>query len=102
MASADLYTFGQNVSTDLTFAAQLFKGLSGMLNPKISGQRNYCYYRLHYTRLINAFEPQNPAGNNELVTLLTGINNKYHGLLFSVYKTALIALFKKSVTLAKK
>ena len=79
LALGDSYTIGQSVANNLSFLAQLFKKLIDTLNPKVSNLSIIATTGWTTTQLINAINQQNPAANNQLITLLIGVNNQYQG-----------------------
>lgn len=102
LALGDSYTIGESVCDTCRFPVQLKDSLASRFsedarfNLQVIAQTGWTT-----TNLINAITNENPANNNDLVTLLIGVNNQYQGKPFLLYETEFPLLVDKAIQLAK-
>lgn len=101
LALGDSYTIGQSVCSTCRFPAQLKTQLKTAF-PKDSVALSIIAQTGWTTsNLISAITTQNPEANQDLVTLLIGVNNQYQHKPFSVYEQEFPALVNRAIGLAK-
>lgn len=101
LALGDSYTIGQSVCETCRFPEQLKSSLKAIY-PETSFSLNIIATTgWTTTNLLSAINTQNPASNNDLVTLLIGVNNQYQHMDFSVYEKEFPQLLTKAIALAK-
>lgn len=100
LALGDSYTIGESVCETCRFPEQLKTSLSVNLNKNISLE---IIATTGWTtqNLLSALADQNPPSDQDLVTLLIGVNNQYQHKPFSVYETQFPELLNKAIALAK-
>jgi lysophospholipase L1-like esterase len=102
LSLGDSYTIGQSVCGTCNFPEQLKSALtsefaeSDTFNLNIIAQTGWTT-----NNLINAITTNNPENNNDLVTLLIGVNNQYQANPFSLYEEEFPTLVSKAIQLAK-
>ncbi|WP_405575219.1 SGNH/GDSL hydrolase family protein [Winogradskyella sp. Asnod2-B02-A] len=102
LALGDSYTIGQSVCETCRFPEQLKSNLIETFNDgttfnlKVIAQTGWTT-----NNLINAISNENPENNNDLVTLLIGVNNQYQNKAFSVYETEFPLLVSEAIELAQ-
>ncbi|HMI07444.1 MAG TPA: SGNH/GDSL hydrolase family protein [Flavobacterium sp.] len=101
LALGDSYTIGQSVCETCRFPVQLkiqmeADASSPTVNVSIIATTGWTT-----TNLIDAINSQNPTSDNDLVTLLIGVNNQYQHKPFSIYETEFPQLTIKAIALAK-
>ena len=101
LALGDSYTIGQSVCISCRFPEQLKDSLIVNFDPQdtfsleIIAQTGWTT-----TNLISAIATSNPSSDNNLVTLLIGVNNQYQGKPFALYETEFITLVNTAIALA--
>ncbi|WP_455169830.1 GDSL-type esterase/lipase family protein, partial [Aegicerativicinus sediminis] len=100
LALGDSYTIGQSVCSTCKFPIQLKDSLLARypnmdIEVKIIATTGWTT-----TNLINAIENEQPSSNNDLVTLLIGVNNQYQGKPFSLYQSEFPSLLEKAIKFA--
>lgn len=100
LALGDSYTIGQSVCTTCRFPEQLKASLTAMYSSTIS-LKIIATTGWTTSNLLSAIESQNPESNNDLVTLLIGVNNQYQRKNFSIYEKEFPELVNKAIMLAK-
>jgi lysophospholipase L1-like esterase len=100
LALGDSYTIGQSVCETCRFPAQLKSLLetstdSLNISLNIIAQTGWTTYSLK-----NAIEISNTTKNQDLVTLLIGVNNQFRSLPFSVFEKEFPELVNTSIQLA--
>lgn len=100
LALGDSYTIGESVCATCRFPEQLKKELEN-LNLKNSFSLDIIA-RTGWTTsdLKFAIQNQNPSADNDLVTLLIGVNNQYRKQNFAVYEKEFNELAAKAIVLA--
>ena len=101
----DSYTIGESVCTSCRFPEQLRDSLI----KKTKNNSIYHAYSLKIiaqtgwttSNLLSAITNENPDFNNDLVTLLIGVNNQYQNKPFSLYESEFPTLVNKAIQLAK-
>jgi lysophospholipase L1-like esterase len=102
LALGDSYTIGQSVCENCRFPEQLKSRLitefneEDTFNLEIIAQTGWTT-----TSLISAINAEDPADNNDLITLLIGVNNQYQSKPFSLYEEEFPLLVSKAIQLAK-
>jgi lysophospholipase L1-like esterase len=101
LSLGDSYTIGQSVCNTCRFPEQLKDSLTARLNNEDTFTVNVIAQTGWTTsNLISAIASNNPTNDNDLVTLLIGVNNQYQGKLFSVYETEFPQLVTTAIQLA--
>lgn len=100
LALGDSYTIGQSVCDTCRFPIQLRDSLIAKDPEKKIEVKIIATTGWTTTNLLNAIENEQPSLNNDLVTLLIGVNNQYQGKPFSLYETEFPELVRKSVQFA--
>ena len=101
LALGDSYTIGQSVCDTCRFPEQLKSKLkTAFPNDNIS-LNIIATTGWTTTQLINAINIQNPNVDNDLVTLLIGVNNQYQHKPFSLYESEFPALVNTAIALGK-
>lgn len=101
LALGDSYTIGQSVCTTCRFPAQLKTQLKIELPKDSIALSIIAQTGWTTTNLISAINTQNPEANQDLVTLLIGVNNQYQHKPFSVYEQEFPAIVNRAIALAK-
>jgi lysophospholipase L1-like esterase len=102
LSLGDSYTIGQSVCDTCRFPEQLKDSLIARLDNDDTFTLNIIAQTGWTTsNLISAIENNNPSDDNDLVTLLIGVNNQYQGKLFSLYETEFPQLVTAAIQLAK-
>ncbi len=100
LALGDSYTIGESVCDTCRFPEQLKAAIQMdeniEINLNIIAQTGWTT-----TNLFNAIISRNPTNNQDIVTLLIGVNNQYQQKPFSVYETEFPQLVQKAIALAK-
>ncbi len=100
LALGDSYTIGTSVCETCSYPQQLKAKLkdefSSNIVLKIIAQTGWTT-----TALIGAINNENPSQDNDLVTLLIGVNNQYQNRSFEIYETEFPALLNKAILFAK-
>jgi len=100
LALGDSYTIGQSVCDTCRFPIQLRDSLLAK-NPDLDIEvKIIATTGWTTTNLLNAINDEQPSSNNDLVTLLIGVNNQYQGKPFSLYETEFPELVQKSIQFA--
>lgn len=100
LALGDSYTIGESVCATCNFPEQLKSKLQTELNAEIELEI-IATTGWTTTNLKAAIQQQNPTSDQDLVTLLIGVNNQYQQKPFSLYETEFPELLNKTVVLAK-
>lgn len=101
LALGDSYTIGESICDTCRFPAQLSRQIEKALPNTTVGVQIIATTGWTTTNLINAINTQNPASDNDLVTLLIGVNNQYQHKPFSIYEQEFPALVNKAIALGK-
>lgn len=101
LALGDSYTIGQSVCETCRFPAQLKNQLDSTLDNATVNLNIIATTGWTTTNLLNAINAQNPANDNDLVTLLIGVNNQFQNKPFSLYEIEFPQLVSKAIALAK-
>ncbi|CAN1549559.1 SGNH_hydrolase_like_1 domain containing protein [Flavobacteriaceae bacterium] len=101
LALGDSYTIGQSVCETCRFPEQLKNRLFNLNNQNSFNLNIIARTGWTTGNLISAINSQNPSNDNDLVTLLIGVNNQYQGSSFSVYEKEFPELVNKAIFLAK-
>ncbi len=102
LALGDSYTIGESVCATCRFPVQLNDSLkkyftpNSTINTSIIAQTGWTT-----TNLKVAIASQNPSNDNDLVTLLIGVNNQYQNKPFSLYELEFPELINIATTKAK-
>lgn len=100
LALGDSYTIGQSVCETCRFPEQLKRQLEMILNAtvnlKIIAQTGWTT-----ATLINEIASENPSNDQDLVTLLIGVNNQYQNQPFAFYEQQFPELLNSAIFLAK-
>ena len=100
LALGDSYTIGTSVCETCSYPQQLKAKLkdefSSNIVLEIIAQTGWTT-----TDLIGAINNENPSQDNDLVTLLIGVNNQYQNRSFEIYETEFPALLNKAILFAK-
>ena len=100
LALGDSYTIGESVCDTCNFPMQLKAAFEAettyTLKTQIIARTGW-----RTESLISAVEAENPSQDQDLVTLLIGVNNQYQGGSLAVYKTEFKQLLETAVSLAK-
>lgn len=99
LALGDSYTIGQSVAEGERFPAQT-AALLATDNIFISTLQYIATTGWTTQNLINAINNVNPPSNNDIVTLLIGVNDQYQGVDTGTYRTHFIQLLNTSIALA--
>ena len=102
LSLGDSYTIGQSVCKTCRFPEQLKESLKQRVESTSNIQLNIIA-RTGWTtsNLKNAIVTQNPANDQDLVTLLIGVNNEYQNRPFSIYETEFPQLVNTAIQKAK-
>ncbi|WP_298339907.1 SGNH/GDSL hydrolase family protein [uncultured Algibacter sp.] len=102
LSLGDSYTIGQSVCETCRFPEQLKESLKRRVESTSNIQLNIIA-RTGWTtsNLKNAIVTQNPANDQDLVTLLIGVNNEYQNRPFSIYETEFPQLVNTAIQKAK-
>ena len=100
LALGDSYTIGESVCSSCRFPEQLKAQLSQSLGKSISLQV-IATTGWTTSNLLGAVSAQNPSADQDLVTLLIGVNNQYQHQPFARYETEFPQLLQKAIALAK-
>lgn len=101
LALGDSYTIGQNVCETCRFPAQLKSKLLSEISGSAIDLKIIATTGWTTTNLKTAITAQNPSSDQDLVTLLIGVNNQYQNKPFSLYEQEFPELVSKSINLAK-
>lgn len=102
LSLGDSYTIGQSVCETCSFPEQLKVSLTSQFTEQDTFNLNIIAQTGWTTNnLINAITLNNPENNNDLVTLLIGVNNQYQNKPFSMYEEEFPILVSKAIQLAK-
>ncbi len=101
LALGDSYTIGQSVCETCRFPAQLKSKLLNEIPGSAIDLKIIATTGWTTTNLKSAVTVQNPSNDQDLVTLLIGVNNQYQNKPFSLYEQEFPELVSKSITLAK-
>ncbi|PHR98996.1 MAG: lysophospholipase [Leeuwenhoekiella sp.] len=100
LALGDSYTIGESVCATCNYPMRLKAAFENEteadLSVKIIARTGW-----RTESLIQAIKGENPAQNQDLVTLLIGVNNQYQGGSLETYKTEFKELLETAVKLAK-
>ena len=101
LALGDSYTIGQSVCATCRFPEQL-KSQIQLERPGTTVNLDIIATTGWTTsNLLQAIQDGNPSSDNDLVTLLIGVNNQYQHKAFSIYQTEFVSLVDKAIGLAK-
>jgi lysophospholipase L1-like esterase len=99
LALGDSYTIGEGVDYEETWPYQLKLKLNSIgvqvENPEIIAKTGWTT-----AELLEAIAEANPTNDNNLVSLLIGVNNQYRGQSIEVYKQEFSILIKKAINFA--
>lgn len=99
LALGDSYTIGQSVSIDQRFPYQTARLLlaegTAVMEPTIIATTGWTT-----GDLIGALQSNPPANNNDIVTLLIGVNNQYQRRSQEEYRTEFTTLLNNAITYA--
>lgn len=101
LALGDSYTIGQNVCETCRFPEQLKSKLQSGISGAAIDLKIIAVTGWTTTNLKSAIATQNPSNDQDLVTLLIGVNNQYQNKPFSLYEQEFPELVNKSIDLAK-
>ncbi len=101
LALGDSYTIGQSVCETCRFPAQLKTQLESIIPNATINLSVIATTGWTTTNLINAINTQNPSNDNDLVTLLIGVNNQFQHKPFEIYEQEFPQLVTKAIALAK-
>ncbi len=100
LALGDSYTIGESVCDTCRFPAQLKAALQ--LDEKIKINLNIIAKTgWTTTNLISAINSEKPDKNQDIITLLIGVNNQFQHKPFSIYESEFPQLVQKAIILAK-
>jgi lysophospholipase L1-like esterase len=101
LSLGDSYTIGQSVCDTCRFPEQLKDSLTARLDNEDTFTINVIAQTgWTTTNLISAIANNNPDNDNDLVTLLIGVNNQYQNKAFSLYETEFPQLVTTAIQLA--
>jgi lysophospholipase L1-like esterase len=100
LALGDSYTIGESVCDACNYPTQLTDSLNKVLTEKTS-LKIIAKTGWTTTDLLSAIAAENSLKDNDLVTLLIGVNNQYQGKLFSVYEEEFPKLLDMAIGFAK-
>lgn len=102
LSLGDSYTIGQGVCETCSFPEQLKNKLkSEMGSDKTFDLKIIARTGWPTTSLIRAIDDENLSNDQDLVTLLIGVNNQFQGTSFSIFENEFVQLINKSVAFAK-
>ena len=108
LSLGDSYTIGQSVCDECNFPVQLKDSLQNFLYNDTINVEIIAVTGWTTTALINSVNPvlendspDNIFKDNDLVTLLIGVNNQYQNRPFELYKTEFPELVNKAISLTK-
>jgi len=101
LALGDSYTIGQNVCETCRFPVQLETALEQQMPGTNIELDIIATTGWTTTNLIAAVASENPQNDNDLVTLLIGVNNQYQHKPFSFYEQEFPQLVNRAIELAK-
>lgn len=102
LSLGDSYTIGQAVCDTCGYPEQLRDSLATKFNVEDTFNLNVIAQTgWTTTNLINAINEENLAIDNDLVTLLIGVNNQFQGRPFETFEIEFNALVNTSIALAK-
>lgn len=99
LALGDSYTIGEAVCGSCGFPPQLTGAMENRLEANI-GLRVIARTGWTTSDLLSAIDRANPTSDQDLVTLLIGVNNQFRGIPFSVYEEELQLLIEEAIRLA--
>lgn len=100
LALGDSYTIGESVCEGCKFPIQLISDLAEDTDEKI-GLQIIAETGWTTSDLIKGINDAQPTPDQDIVTLLIGVNNQYQGKDFSLYQEDFPALVAKAIQLAK-
>ena len=99
LALGDSYTIGHNVEIEERWPVQLVQRLRGqgvnMAEPEIIAVSGWTT-----SQLTKALDTSDPQGAFDMVSLMIGVNNQYHGLDTGQYRVEFVDLLHWSVAFA--
>ena len=108
LSLGDSYTIGQSVCDECNFPVQLKDSLQTVLSNDTINVEIIAVTGWTTTALINSVDPvlennspDNIFKDNDLVTLLIGVNNQYQNRPFELYETEFPELVNKAISLTK-
>tara|TARA_B110001452_G_C15206929_1_gene418693 strand:+ start:905 stop:1558 length:654 start_codon:yes stop_codon:yes gene_type:complete len=108
LSLGDSYTIGQSVCDECNFPVQLKDSLQTVLYNDTINVEIIAVTGWTTTALINSVNPvlenhspDNIFKDNDLVTLLIGVNNQYQNRPFELYETEFPELVNKAISLTK-
>ena len=101
LALGDSYTIGQNVCIDCRFPEQLKTSLQNTFFNDSFSLQIIAQTGWTTSNLIAAINNLKPKNDNDLVTLLIGVNNQYQNRPLSLYEQEFPQLVNKAIELAK-
>ena len=101
LALGDSYTIGQSVCETCRFPEQLKTQLQSIIPNATIDLKVIATTGWTTSNLLNAISTQNPASDNDLVTLLIGVNNQFQHKPFALYELEFPQLVNKAIQLAK-
>jgi lysophospholipase L1-like esterase len=108
LSLGDSYTIGQSVCDECNFPVQLKDSLQIELSIDTVNVEIIAVTGWTTTALINSIDPviendspDNVFQNNDIVTLLIGVNNQYQNRPFELYESEFPELVNKAISLTK-
>jgi lysophospholipase L1-like esterase len=108
LSLGDSYTIGQSVCDECNFPVQLKDSLQIELSIDTVNVEIIAVTGWTTTALINSIDPviendspDNVFQNNDIVTLLIGVNNQYQNRPFELYESEFPELINKAISLTK-
>ena len=101
LALGDSYTIGQSVCATCRFPEQLKSQIQVQRPETTVDLKLIATTGWTTSNLLQAIQDQDPSSDQDLVTLLIGVNNQYQHQSFSIYETEFVALVNKAIVLAK-
>lgn len=100
LALGDSYTIGQSVCDTCNFPIQLKQAFQNQKETQLQ-TRIIARTGWRTDNLMEAINQEKPDANNDLVTLLIGVNNQFQGKELNDYKVGFQQLLNKAIQLAK-
>lgn len=100
LALGDSYTIGESVCDTCRWPAQLKSALENNIENSEIDLSIIAQTGWTTTNLINAINDASPSSDNDLVTLLIGVNNQYQQKPFSLYENEFVALLNTAIAKA--
>ncbi len=100
LALGDSYTIGQSVCDTCNFPIQLKQVFQAKTEAQLQ-TRIIARTGWRTDNLMEAINQEKPDANNDLVTLLIGVNNQFQGKELNDYKIGFQQLLNKAIQLAK-